>query len=166
VKAEDAFDAYNQAVFRFAYRMTRSAETAEDITQECFLALIRTPERFDSARASLKTYLLAIARNLALKNYRDGRGEEFLGEEQAGIARDDPERIELAGAVERAVAELPALQQEALVLFEYEGLTLEEISQVAGADIGAIKSRLHRARERLREVLAPYRGVIRGTSQR
>jgi RNA polymerase sigma-70 factor (ECF subfamily) len=44
---------------------------AEDITQECFLALMRAPERFDPDRGNLKTYLFAIARNLTLKNYRD-----------------------------------------------------------------------------------------------
>jgi DNA-directed RNA polymerase specialized sigma24 family protein len=45
----------------------------------------------------------------------------------------------------------------AIALFEYEGLTLEEIAQVTGADTGTIKSRLHRARERLKRILAPYR---------
>ena len=58
-----------------------------------------------------------------------------------------------------------ALQQEALVLFEYEGVTLEEIARIVGADVGTVKSRLHRARERLRRDLAPYRSArgIHGT---
>ena len=58
-----------------------------------------------------------------------------------------------------AVASLPELQQEALILFEYEGVTLEEIAQIVGADTGTVKSRLHRARERLRRVLVEYRKV-------
>jgi RNA polymerase sigma-70 factor (ECF subfamily) len=67
--------------------------------------------------------------------------------------------------VAAAVAELPQLQQEALILFEYEGATLEEIAQIVGADVGTVKSRLHRARERLRRALAPYRkaGNAHGT---
>ncbi len=47
MKIEDAFDKYHQAVFDFAYRLTRHAVLAEDITQECFLALVRAPERFN-----------------------------------------------------------------------------------------------------------------------
>jgi RNA polymerase sigma-70 factor (ECF subfamily) len=52
-----------------------------------------------------------------------------------------------------------------LVLFQYEGATLEEIAQISGADVGTVKSRLHRARERLRRELAAYRkvGNARGT---
>jgi RNA polymerase sigma-70 factor (ECF subfamily) len=53
------------------------------------------------------------------------------------------------------------VQREALVLFEYEGVSLEEIAQIVGAEVGTVKSRLHRARERLRQVLAPYREVAK-----
>ena len=63
---------------------------------------------------------------------------------------------ELAAKVQEAVSSLPPLQREALVLFEYEGLPLSEIANVVGTDVGAVKSRLHRARERLRNSLAQY----------
>ena len=63
---------------------------------------------------------------------------------------------ELALKVQEAVVSLPPMQREALVLFEYEGMTLGEIADLVGTDVGAIKSRLHRARERLRNVLRPY----------
>jgi RNA polymerase sigma-70 factor, ECF subfamily len=164
VKTEQAFDQYHQAVFSFAYRLTRRADLAEDITQECFLSLIRTPERFDPERGTVKTYLFAIARNLVLKNYRDNR--EDAAETGAFTPSSDPRAaLEIGSAVERAVAALPHLQQEALVLFEYEGVTLEEIARIVGADVGTVKSRLHRARERLRRDLAPYRSArgIHGT---
>ena len=67
--------------------------------------------------------------------------------------------FEAATAVERAVAALPLLEREALILFQYEGLTLAEIAEVVGAEVGTVKGRLHRARERLRIELAPYRRV-------
>jgi RNA polymerase sigma-70 factor (ECF subfamily) len=63
---------------------------------------------------------------------------------------------ELAGEVERAIASLPLLQREALVLFEYEDLSLAEIAAVVGADSGTVKSRLFRAREKLRVRLDRY----------
>ncbi len=164
MKTEQAFDQYHQAVFSFAYRLTRRADLAEDITQECFLSLIRAPQRFDPERGTVKTYLFAIARNLVLKNYRDNR--EDAAEPDAVTPSADPRAaLEIGSAVERAVAALPHLQQEALVLFEYEGVTLEEIARIVDADVGTVKSRLHRARERLRRDLAPYRTArgIHGT---
>jgi RNA polymerase sigma factor (sigma-70 family) len=69
--------------------------------------------------------------------------------------------------VARAVAALPALQREALILAEYEEMSLEEIGKATGAEMAAVKSRLHRARENLRRVLAPLlesRGTVHGTN--
>jgi RNA polymerase sigma-70 factor (ECF subfamily) len=160
VRPEDAFDQYHRAVYSFAYRLTRREDTAEDITQECFLALIRQPARFNPNRGTMKTYLFSIARNLALKEYREERSELLEGE----VAGSDPTAsLPLSSAIAQAVATLPALQQEALILFEYEGFTLEEIAGIVQADIGTVKSRLHRARGCLRRTLAPYRGVKNGT---
>lgn len=164
VKIADAFEQYHQAVFDFIYRLTRRVDLAEDITQECFLALVRAPERFNPDRGTIKTYLFAIARNVLLKNYRDERAGEPV-DESASIHTDSQSTFEISLAVENAIAALPHLQQEALVLFQYEGLTLEEIAQIVGADVGTVKSRLHRARERLRKDLALYRkvGGVHGT---
>ena len=155
---EQAFDQYHQAVFGFACRMTGRADLAEDVTQECFLAFVRAPRKFDPSRGTVRTFLFAIARNLALKQYRDHRAEEPLAEDFAG-AIDVHDGLDVAAAVAAAVARLPVLQREALVLFQYEGATLEEIAQISGADVGTVKSRLHRARERLRRELAEYRKV-------
>lgn len=160
---QQAFAQHHEAVFRFAYRLTGQPDVAEDLTQECFLALIRAPERYDAGRGSMKVYLFAIVRNLALKQYRDHRQQqnELQTEESAAdlLSVDPRGAMETSAAVAAAVAGLPVLQQEALILFEYEGVTLEEIAQIVGADVGTVKSRLHRARERLRRELAEYRSV-------
>jgi RNA polymerase sigma-70 factor (ECF subfamily) len=63
---------------------------------------------------------------------------------------------EAEDAVRRAVEALPPLQREALVLFECEERNLTDIATVAGCDVGTVKSRLHRARERLRRTLLPW----------
>ena len=80
--------------------------------------------------------------------------DQFIagGKEPLGRLLDD----ELALKVREAVSSLPPLQKEALVLFEYEGLALSEIAGVIGTDVGAVKSRLYRAREGLRNILRPY----------
>jgi RNA polymerase sigma-70 factor (ECF subfamily) len=165
VTPEEAFDRNHRAVYGFAYRLTGRADLAEDIAQECFLALVRAPRRFDPSRGSMKAYLFAMVRNQALKQYRDGRAEQAMDGSEDRPAVDPRASLEASSAVATAVAGLPQLQREALILFQYEGVTLEEIAQIVGADVGTVKSRLHRARERLRRVLAAYRkeGSAHGT---
>ena len=60
------YERYRDGIFRFAYRLIGSIEAAEDVTHDCFLSLIKEPGRYDPGRASLRTYLYAAARNLAL----------------------------------------------------------------------------------------------------
>lgn len=157
------YERHRNAIFRFAYRLLGSVELAEDVTHDCFLSLIRRGESFDPQRATLRTYLYAAARNLAMKQFRNQGREtalDDLDEQPAIPRREEPLRrlldSELVMKVKEAVAGLPPLQREALVLFEYEGLALNEIAEVVGTDVGTVKSRLHRARGRLRNSLSPY----------
>jgi RNA polymerase sigma-70 factor (ECF subfamily) len=158
----ELYDRYRQPIFRFAYRLLGFVEVAEDVTHDCFVSLIRTPGNFRPERASLKTYLYAAARNLALKHFRDvGReaGMDEVTQEPQEPRRGPLRRLldeELASQVREAVFSLPPLQREALILFEYEGLSLSEVAEIAGTDVGAIKARLYRAREGLRRFLQPY----------
>ena len=157
------YERYRDPIFRFAYRLLGSVEAAEDVAHDCFLRLIKEPGRFDPTRASLRTYLYAAARNLAAKRYhslgRETAIDELADEPQTSERNEPIRRVldnELAGEVERAIAELPPLQREALVLFEYEDLSLAEIAAVVGADSGTVKGRLFRAREKLRTRLDRY----------
>lgn len=157
------YERYRDAIFRLSYRLLGSVEAAEDVAHECFLSLIRNPGRFDPARASLRTYLYAAARNQANKQFNySGRTAAIddLTEEPGSPLRDEPMRRvldeELSQQVEQAIATLPPLQREALVLFEYEELSLAEIAAIVDADVGTVKGRLFRAREQMRQRLAKY----------
>ncbi|HEY0765718.1 MAG TPA: RNA polymerase sigma factor [Pyrinomonadaceae bacterium] len=159
----ELYDRYREPIFRFAYRLLGSVEISEDVTHDCFLSLIRKPENYRPERASLKTYLYAAARNLALKHFRDqGRetGMDEVAEEPKDARSRGPLRRlldeELATQVREAIFSLPPLQREALILFQYEGLSLNEVAEIAGTDVGAVKARLYRAREGLRRILSPY----------
>jgi len=152
-----AYDAHKNSIYRFAWRMTGSAEAAEDVLQECFLGLLRNPDGYDPTRAPLRPFLLAVARNLALKRWRIERRWDALDEEALTVEPVDPTAGQTAELVAGAVQSLPPLQREALVLFEYEELSLEEIARVAGVAVGTVKARLHRARENLARLLAPLR---------
>ena len=159
----ELYERHRLPIFRFAYRLLGSVEVAEDVTHDCFLSLIRKPKNFRFERGSLRSYLFAAARNLALKHFRDlGRetGLEEINEEPYVAERHQPlGRLldeELVVKVREAILSLPAFQREALVLFEYEGLSLSEIAEVVGADVGAVKARLFRAREGLKSALRSY----------
>jgi RNA polymerase sigma-70 factor (ECF subfamily) len=156
------FDQHQAAVFRFAYRMTGAVEAAEDITQECFLRLI-SRARFNFTRGSLRQYLYGIARNLARQRWQ-GLGRELSYDDDAdgdaasfAASLPDVSAAEISRVVQAALDLLSPLQREAIVLFELEDLSLEEVAAVVGADAGTVKSRLYRARESLRRILAEYR---------
>ena len=151
------FDEHKDAVYRFAWRMSRSPVAAEDITQDVFVGLLRHPGRFDPARGTLRAFLFGIARNLALKHWRAEHRLEPLDGEAVVADPVDFGRGEVGDMVGQAVRALRPLQREVVILAEYEGLTLAEIAQAVDADVGTVKSRLHRARENLRRALAPMR---------
>jgi RNA polymerase sigma-70 factor (ECF subfamily) len=152
------FDDHHLPLFRFAYRLTGSAADAEDIVQECFLGLLRANCGFDERRTPLRTYLFGAVRNQAFKRLR--RCEEAAAEPEALPELRSPEtealRSEMETLVARAVRALPETQREILILAHYEQLPLAEIAGIVGIEVGAVKSRLQRARGALREMLAEY----------
>jgi RNA polymerase sigma-70 factor, ECF subfamily len=152
----ELYQRHRTPVFRFAWRFTGSTHAAEDVTQECFLALF-AGAAFDPRHGSLRTYLLGIVRHLAMKRMRiDERESEEIADMAASYdTLGDLIGQERSAVVERAVGGLPPLQKEALILFEYEDCSLDEIAQIAGVEVGAVKARLHRARETLKRRLAP-----------
>lgn len=160
---QELYERYRDPVFRFCYRLVGSIEVAEDITHDCFINVVRKPGNFDPGLGSLRTYLYGAARNLAFKQLKVSGREETLDElrvERSLPRREQPlpqllDR-ELGEKVREAIAALPALQREALVLFEYEGLSLSEIGSIVGVDVGAVKARIFRARQRLKSALLPY----------
>jgi len=160
----DAFHRHKDVVFRFAYRMTGSSSTAEDIVQDCFVAYWKKPEAYDPSRGALRAFLLGVARNLVLKRWRSERPHEALDEtmeDESASLPLDIEGQERAEAVKRAILLLPPLQREAVILAEYEDLSLEEIAHTTAAEIAAVKSRLHRARQNLRRMLEPLFAIER-----
>lgn len=99
--------------------------------------------------------MLGIARKLAWKQLRVRRNWSDLDEERFAPAALAPGNIERVAVVAQAVGLLPPLQREAIILAEYEGLSLEEMALAAHCELAAVKSRLHRARENLRALLRP-----------
>ena len=168
----ELFETHQAAMFRLAYRLTSAVDAAEDITQECFLRLMRNPG-FDHERGTLRQYLYGIVWNLVRQRWQANGREVAWDEEEenyppaaSAFLPDSIASAEVSELVQAALAALPVLQREAIVLFEFEELSLAETAAVLGSDVGTVKSRLHRARERLRRSLAPYRNQSRAPAQK
>jgi RNA polymerase sigma-70 factor, ECF subfamily len=163
---EDAFieiyRRHRERVYRFAYRMTGSPEAARDVTQSCFLGLLEAPARYDGERASLATYLCAAARNLSLRRASRSWRERSLPAVADRRAARGPGPLEVliaderTRAVQQALSALAPLHREVLILAEYEDLDLVTIARIVGAEVGAVKVRLHRARKKLRAALEAH----------
>lgn len=161
-----AFYAHKDVLYRFVCRMTGSPNGAEDIVQECFLALWRKPDAYDAKRGALQPFLLGIARKLVLKRWRAEHPHDSIDEDSVICGPVDLLSRERAEMVARAVQMLPPFQRESIILAEYEDLTLEEIASATESTVASVKSRLHRARANLRRMLAPLleeKGAAYGT---
>jgi RNA polymerase sigma-70 factor (ECF subfamily) len=152
---KDAYGQHKDVLYRFARRMTGSAAAAEDLVHDCFLLVWRNPAAYRADRGTMRSFLIGVTRNLALKRLQRERPFDELEEDSAVCGPIDAAGRERGEMVAQAVAALPPLQREALILAEYEDLSLEEIGRATGVELAAVKSRLHRARENLRRMLAP-----------
>jgi RNA polymerase sigma-70 factor (ECF subfamily) len=132
------FEEHHAPLFRFAYRLTGSVADAEDIVQECFLALPGP-----RVRQSLKRLRIARAKNAGPGPHARSPETEVL-------------RTEISEVVARAVMQLPESQREVLILAHYEALPLAEIARILDIELTAVKSRLQRSRANMKETLAAY----------
>lgn len=150
------FDENHLPLFRFAWRLTGSVADAEDIVQDCFLALLRPDCAFDPARAQIRTWLFGAVRNQWLKRLRRPRLQVESEPADHRTPETEAQRGEIGAAVGSAIAALPDTQREVLLLAHYEQLSLAEIAEITQLEIAAVKSRLQRARAAMRETLADF----------
>jgi len=165
---------HSRPLFRLAYRMTGNQQDAEDVVQDSFLRAYKQLARFDE-RASFGTWLYRIAVNCELDLVRSRkRRNELMTPEDSEM--DDPilslpshdpapDRIAMSGEVRDRVAEamteLSASERTAFVLRHFEGMCIEEVSQVLGCQPGAAKHSVFRAVQKLRRALEPLVSTAR-----
>lgn len=165
---------YGEKVFRLAVRITRSTHIADEVLQEVFLTLV---EKLDSFReeSTFSTWLYRVATNASLIQIRnkkkDGKSmslEDYAPHSENGMLSEillkdwsySPDEI-FAGKegmeiIERAIDELPEKYRIVFHLRDIEGLSNEEVGDILGLSISAVKSRIHRARLYLRDSLSDY----------
>jgi RNA polymerase sigma-70 factor (ECF subfamily) len=149
-------------VYRFTLQMSRNDAVAEEITQEVFLALLTQIDRFDAGRGTLPTWLCGIARRKLWKylERNDAPAAFDFDEESAAelpCPGDGPAELLLRGeavaAVRAGMDELPAVLREVVILCALEELSYEQAAHVLAVPVGTVRSRLHRAKARLADVL-------------
>lgn len=147
---------WNERLVHLATRLLGDPEEARDVRQQAFAILLREFERVDGA---IGTWLYRVAVNQCRDRLRRRREEE-LDDLEPEAAPDDPvERADLASRVAAAIAALPDLEREALVLRHYEDLPFPQIAAITGTPATTLKSRVSRALDRLEAELAELRHV-------
>ncbi len=149
---------YERPLHRLIRNLVPDAHEGEDIAQEVFLTAYRRLSSYDPTQAAFSTWLFTIARNKCLNALQKRRPVvmDTLPEATGPRAPD----AELAEAewfrrLDEVLDTLPFTQKSVFVLAEIEGLSLVEIGRIEGVPIGTVKSRLCRAKEKLRSILRP-----------
>lgn len=160
---------HQQAVYRLAYLITGSPHDAADVAQDAFIRALRGLDRFDASRP-LRPWLLQIARNLARNHHRSLRRYRAALRRRAQqepepvlrpVAQSDDQRR--AQRLWEAVKQLKAQDREAIYMRHFLELPTEEAAAALGIAPGTIKSRLHRALARLKELIErEYPDLIEG----
>jgi RNA polymerase sigma-70 factor, ECF subfamily len=146
------------AVYRYALAMSGDAAAAADATHDAFVALAARPSGFDPARGALGAYLAGIARHALLALRRgafDALDDEHL--DGRAVAHASPEDMQVRrqgrDALWRAIRALPWPQREALVLVDLQERSYAQAAAIAGCELNTLRTRLHRARQRLAALL-------------
>jgi RNA polymerase sigma factor (sigma-70 family) len=157
---------YESRVYNLCYRMLGDADAAADVAQDTFISAYRNLHRFRGG--VFRSWLLRIATNacydaLRARKRRPSVSLDAAQEADDGPAFDIPDpsespddaalRRELAAAIQRGIDQLPDDQRAVVILSDVQGLAYEEIAEVTNTNLGTVKSRLSRARARLRDIL-------------
>ncbi len=142
------YDRYSKIVYSVALRVLREPASAEDVLQEIFMQVWRSPGSFLETRGSLGGWLAVVARNRSIDNLRRRRPTDQV--EEIALASpfnlaDEAERNIMMERARAAVVLLPAEQRKTLEMAFFDGLTHTEIAEITGDPLGTVKTRIRTA---------------------
>ncbi|HLY03262.1 MAG TPA: sigma-70 family RNA polymerase sigma factor [Candidatus Cybelea sp.] len=165
---ESAINEYGKATYNYAYRLTQNEADARDLTQEAFIRVYRAWRSFKPGTSFL-SWIYRIVTNLHRDELRrrKGRYQEEIPEDhelqEYGGGRplavepiEEYVESQLSEPVSKALADLATEQRQIVLLADVEGYSYQEIAEIVGCTVGTVRSRLHRARGQLRELLNRY----------
>lgn len=158
---EEVYRIHHRRVYGLCLRMTQNVAEAEDITQEVFILLHRKAGSF-RGESQFNTWLYRLTVNQVLMRFRKSKarredaldGVEARPGETFGAGRPNASQLADRIALDSALAQLPPGYRAAFILHDVEGYEHEEVAQILGCAVGTSKSQLHKARVKLRKILA------------
>ena len=159
------YERYASRVYGLGLVMLGDHAAAEDLVQDTFVKLWRTATRFDGSRGRLDTYVLMVARSLAIDGIRrrvvESRSLERAGAEPEADQRPGPDELaatgDLTARARGAMSRLSDEQRAALELAYFGGRTMAEVAEIEGIPVGTAKTRIRAALLRLREAMSGER---------
>jgi RNA polymerase sigma-70 factor (ECF subfamily) len=168
---EEIVTTFSRRIFNLAYRFTSSVDAAEDLTQEVFVRIYRTLDQYDAKHGDLSNWLMRLARNLIIDDYRhrqrnpqdsmadDVEDHVFHLRSVGGSVHKEIERRELARQVQEGIDKLPPDLRTCVILRDIEELSYQEIVDLLKIPEGTVKSRINRGRIELAKILRRMRIV-------
>ena len=155
---------YHRRLLNFIHRLVADDRIVEDIGQEVFVSVYRSIKNYDLQRGTpFSAWLFITARNRCISELRKSRNRSFVSIDEADIVAQQrsPEEAavdrERAQAIQSALEQLPEPYKSALIQ-SLRGNSLEEIALEAGISVGTVKSRLFRAKEKMRSFMKAHFG--------
>jgi RNA polymerase sigma-70 factor, ECF subfamily len=157
----ELFARYAAVAHALAFRLVRQAQVAEEIVQEAFLAVWRTPERYDPARGSVRSWLMGTVHHRAVDAVRREQAQRRRTDQAAALVprvAEDPTDDVLSALdlpreralVQKALEQLPDEQRDVILRMYFDGLSQSQIAGRTGLPLGTVKSRTLLAMRRLR----------------
>jgi RNA polymerase sigma-70 factor, ECF subfamily len=168
---EEIVQAFSRRIFNLAYRFTSNPDAAEDLTQEVFIRIYRTLDQYNPKQGDLANWLMRLARNLIIDDYRHRQRNPQNSMADAvddhayhlravgGSAQKEMERRELASQVQEGIDKLPPDLKTCVILRDIEEMSYQEIVDVLAIPEGTVKSRINRGRIELAKILRRMRIV-------
>ncbi|HYG80966.1 MAG TPA: sigma-70 family RNA polymerase sigma factor, partial [Pyrinomonadaceae bacterium] len=162
---------YSRRIYNLAYRFTSRADSAEDLTQEVFIRVYRSLEQYDPRQGDLQNWLMRLARNLIIDDYRrrqrtphdtqadDLEDHTYHLRSASNSVQSEMERRELGEQVQAGIDKLSPDLRTCVILRDIEELSYQEIVDLLQIPEGTVKSRINRGRIELAKILRRMRVV-------
>jgi RNA polymerase sigma-70 factor (ECF subfamily) len=152
------FDRYGGLAYNLAARILKNSSEAEEVVQELFVRIWREAAKFDPARGEVKSYLVRMARSMAIDRLRSSASRAKREESYAAEAvEENPSSAasEQGRLVKQALSQLPEDERNILVAAYFEGYTQSELAERFGLPLGTVKSKVRQGMQKMRRRLGP-----------